>query len=102
MKFVHALNVVVAYIGMEKFGNAQTVTTQRKTKKEKRLPITGYIPVVRSLRASMELCINIDADTGFQFDGDVVIPDSDLFDPASHQRFVKFGEVGSLLCNIIL
>ena len=37
MKFVHALNVVVAYIGMEKFGNAQTVTTQRKTKKEKRI-----------------------------------------------------------------
>lgn len=34
MKFVHALNAVVAYIGMEKFGNAQTVTTQRKTKKE--------------------------------------------------------------------
>lgn len=49
-----------------------------------------------------DLCININIDTGFQFDGDVVIPDSDLFDPASHQRFVKFGEVGSLLCNIIL
>ncbi len=49
-----------------------------------------------------DLCININTDTGFQFDGDVVIPDSDLFDPASHQRFVKFGEVGSLLCNIIL
>lgn len=42
MKFVHALNAVVAYIGMEKFGNAQTVTTQRKTKKEK-LPITGLV-----------------------------------------------------------
>ncbi len=49
-----------------------------------------------------DLCINIDINTGFQFDGDVVIPDSDLFDPASHQRFVKFGEVGSLLRNIIL
>lgn len=49
-----------------------------------------------------DLFININTDTGFQFDGDVVIPDSDLFDPASHQRFVKFGEVGSLLCNIIL
>lgn len=35
MKFVHALNAAVVYIGMEKFGNAQTVTTQRKTKKEK-------------------------------------------------------------------
>ena len=49
-----------------------------------------------------DLCIHIDTNTGFQFDGDVVIPDGDLFDPASHQRFVKFGEVGSLLCNIIL
>ena len=49
-----------------------------------------------------DLCIHIDANTGFQFNGDVVIPDGDLFDPASHQRFVKFGEVGSLLCNIIL
>lgn len=45
-KFVHALNVVVAYIGMEKFGNAQIVTIQRKVKKQ--LPITGF-PVVRSL-----------------------------------------------------
>ena len=32
----------------------------------------------------------------------MVIPDGDLFDPTSHQRFVKFGEVGSLLCDIIL
>ena len=32
----------------------------------------------------------------------MVIPDSDLLDPASYQRFVKFGEVGSLLRNIIL
>ena len=50
----------------------------------------------------MELCIHIDTNTGFQFDGYVVIPDSDLLDPASYQRFVKFGEVGSLLRNIIL
>lgn len=50
----------------------------------------------------MKLCININADTGFQFDSDMVIPDSDLLDPASYQRFVKFGEVGSLLRNIIL
>ena len=49
-----------------------------------------------------DLCIHINADTGFQFYGDVVIPDGDLFDPASHQQFVKFGEVGSLLCDIIL
>lgn len=50
----------------------------------------------------MELCINIDADTGFQFNRDMVIPDDYLFDTASHQRFVKFGEVGGLLCDIIL
>ena len=50
----------------------------------------------------IDLCIHIDANTGFQFDGDVVILDGDLFDPASHQRFVKLGEVGSLLRNIIL
>lgn len=80
MKFVHALNVVVAYIGMEKFGNAQTVTTQRKTKKEKRLLITGLVPVVRSLCAFIDLCIHVDTNTGFQFDGDVIFPDSDLFD----------------------
>lgn len=102
MKFVHALNVVVAYIGMEKFGNAQTVTTQRKTKKEKRLLIIGLVPVVRSLCAFIDLCIHIDTNTGFQFDGDVIFPDGDLFDPASHQRFIKFGEVSCLLCDIIL
>lgn len=32
----------------------------------------------------------------------MVIPDGYLFDPTSHQRFVKFGEVGSLLRDIIL
>lgn len=42
----------------------------------------------------MKLCININADTGFQFDSDMVIPDGDLLDPASYQRFVKFGEGG--------
>lgn len=49
-----------------------------------------------------DLHINIDINTGFQFDCDAVTPDGYLFDPASHQRFVKFGEVGILLCNIIL
>lgn len=49
-----------------------------------------------------DLCIHIDTNIGFQFDGYVVIPDSDLLNPASYQRFVKFGEVGSLLRNIIL
>lgn len=32
-KFVLVLSVVVAYIGTEKFGNAQTVTIQKKIKK---------------------------------------------------------------------
>lgn len=50
----------------------------------------------------MKLYIHIDTNARFQFDGDVVIPDSDLLDPASHQRFVKFGEAGSLLCDVIL
>lgn len=48
------------------------------------------------------LCVHIGTNTGFRVDGYVVIPDSDLLDPASYQRFVKFGEVGSLLRNIIL
>ncbi|GEM_PF-2089002 len=50
----------------------------------------------------MKLYINIDTNTRFQFNGDVVIPDGDLFDPASHQRFIKFSELSSLLCDIIL
>ena len=33
----------------------------------------------------MKLCININADAGFQFHGGVVIPDGDLLDLASHQ-----------------
>ena len=49
-----------------------------------------------------DLYVHIDADTGFQFNGDAVIPDGYLFDLASYQRFFKFGEVGSLLCDIIL
>ena len=32
MKFVHALNVVVACTGTEKFGNAQIATIQKKIK----------------------------------------------------------------------
>ena len=60
MKFVHALNVAVVYIGMEKFGNAQTVTTQRKTKEEKRLLITGYIPVVRRILSVPQIPITSD------------------------------------------
>lgn len=50
----------------------------------------------------MKLCINIYADTGFQFNGDAVLPDGYLLDPALHQCLVKFGEVGGLLCDIIL
>ena len=58
--------------------------------------------MVRSLRASMKLCIHINADTGFQFDGDMVIPDCDQLDPASHQRFIKFSKEGGLLRYVIL
>lgn len=49
-----------------------------------------------------DLCINIDINTGFQFDGDVVIADSDLLDPASHQSFIKFSKEGGLLRDVIL
>ena len=37
------------------------------------------------LYASIDLYININANTGFQFNGDVIIPNGYLFDPASHQ-----------------
>lgn len=50
----------------------------------------------------MELCINIDVDTGFYFYGDVVIPDGYLLDPASYQRLIKLGKEGGLLCDVIL
>ena len=49
-----------------------------------------------------DLCINIDTNTGFQFDGDAVIPDGYLFDPTSHQCFIEFRQVCSLLGNEIL
>lgn len=41
--------------------------------------------MVRRVPAFMELCINIDAGTGFQFNRDAVIPDGYLLGPASHQ-----------------
>ena len=50
----------------------------------------------------MELCINIDADTEFQFNRDTVIPDGYLLDPASHQWLVELGEMGGLLWDVIL
>ena len=62
----------------------------------------NFVSYIDGFVCLWNLCIHIDINTGFQFDGDVIIPDGDLFDPASHQRFVKFGEVGSLLRNIIL
>lgn len=62
----------------------------------------NFVSYIDDFVCLWNLCIHIDTNTGFQFDGDVVIPDGDLFDPASHQRFVKFGEMGSLLRNIIL
>ena len=40
-------------------------------------------------RTSIDLCIHINADAGFQFDGDVVIPDSDLLDPASQEQWTE-------------
>ena len=36
----------------------------------------------------MKSCIHINADARFQFNCDVVIPDGDLLDPASHQFFI--------------
>ena len=45
----------------------------------------------------MKLCINIDADTGFKLNGDSVIPDGYLFDPASHQSFIELGKMCALL-----
>ena len=66
------------------------------------LPITGEYPVVRSLCASMWLYINIDVDTRFQFNGDAVIPDGYLLDPAFYQCFVKFGQMCRLVADEIL
>lgn len=48
------------------------------------------------------LCIHINADVGFQFNCDAVIPDDDLLDPASHQCFIKFCKESGLLRNVIL
>lgn len=99
MKFVHALNSVVAYIGMEKFGNAQTVTTQRKTKKSSQSPrfnsmegsfftvmlICQYRPIHRILilRCSGQARC-------------------DLFESALYKSFVKFCKVSSLCIDEIL
>ena len=51
---------------------------------------------------SMKLCIHINADAGFQFNCDAVIPDGYLLDPASHQCFIEFCKIGGLLCDVIL
>ena len=40
-----------------------------------------------------DLYINIDTNNGFQFDREVVIPDSNLFAPALHQRFEEYNKV---------
>ena len=50
----------------------------------------------------MKLCIHINADAGFQFNCDAVIPDCDLLDPAPHQCFLEFCKIGGLLRNVIL
>lgn len=47
-------------------------------------------------------CIHINADAGFQIDGDAVIPDGNVLDPASHQCFIEFCKIGGLLRNVIL
>ena len=47
----------------------------------------------------MELCININTHSGFQFNGEMVIPDGYLLDPASHQCFIEFCQVCSLLVS---
>lgn len=70
--------------------------------KMQRLPITGDYPVVRSLRAFMKLCIHINADAEFQFNCNVVIPDGDLLNTASHQCFIEFCKIGGLLRDVIL
>ena len=50
----------------------------------------------------MKLCIHINANTGFQLDGDAVIPDDNLLDPASYQHFIEFCKIGGLLRYVIL
>ena len=58
--------------------------------------------MVGSLCIPIGSCIHINADAGFQFDGDAVIPDGDLLNPASHQCFVEFCKVRGLLRDVIL
>lgn len=50
----------------------------------------------------MGLCINIDADTRLQFHYEMVIVDSDLFEPALYQQLIKLGQTGGLLTDEIL
>lgn len=57
----------------------------------------NFVSYIDGFVCLWNLCINIDANTGFQFNRDTVIPDSDLLDPASYQRFVKLREVNGLL-----
>ena len=45
---------------------------ERKMNNAKNPPVQSRS---RGFRVSMKLCIHINADTGFQFDGDVVIPE---------------------------
>lgn len=56
----------------------------------------------RGFYTSMELCLNVNTQSGFQFHGEMVIPDGYLFEPASYQRLVKLGKVCSLLSDEIL
>lgn len=62
----------------------------------------NFVSHIEGFMRLWDLCINIDTNTGFQFDGDMVIPDGDLLDPASHQCFIEFCKEGGLLRNVIL
>ena len=43
----------------------------------------NFVSHIEGFMRLWDLCINIDTNTGFQFDGDAVIPDGDLLPPSS-------------------
>ena len=55
--------------------------------------------MVRSIRASMESCISVDADIRFQFNGNTIIPDYNLLKPPLGKALVKLGQLGILLLD---
>lgn len=58
--------------------------------------------MVRSLRASMESCFNVDADIRFQFNGNTIIPDNNLLNPPPGKTLVELGKLGVLLENKVV